>query len=850
MKPRQTLKVVPRVPQRLIRLLDLAANLRFGWDHDTVDLFRHLDRELWESLGHNPVHFLGRIRQERLEQAAADPQFQAHYDRVLVGFEAELARKPLWSHDSCLNGDATIAYFSAEFGLTECLPLYSGGLGVLAGDHLKSASGLGLPLVAVSLLYQKGYFRQYLSSDGWQQEYYPVTDYYNLPVKLVRHEGEPVKVSIPYPGRAVAAQIWMARVGNVRLCLLDTNIPENLPEDRDISRELYGGDKEMRIRQEILLGIGGVRALEALDIHPKVFHMNEGHSAFLALERIRRLLQDTDLSFAEAREATAAGNVFTTHTPVPAGIDVFPAELMTGYFADYVAGLRITMPELLSLGRQNPRNVDDGFSMAVLAIRLASHTNGVSKLHAEVSRRMWHGLWPGFPVDEVPIAAITNGIHLESWISRDMSDLFDRHLGKRWREAPEDPAVWRGIDEIREGELWELHRRKRGELVEFARGRLIAQARRHGATPSQAQMAGHALDPEALTIVFARRVVTYKRATLVFRNLERLARILGSKERPVQLIFAGKAHPEDQAGKEFIRDIVHFARHPDLRARVVFIEDYDMNVARHLVAGADVWLNNPRRPKEASGTSGMKSAANGVLNLSILDGWWNEAYDSGLGWAIGREEEYQDEHYQDQVEANLIHDIIEQEVVPLFYDRNHEGVPWGWVQRMKQAIRTFCPVFNTHRMVREYADQFYAPAAQASDSMKGNDYERARRLASWKADLRRHWADIHIEEVEADQRLEVQVGSMVTVRARIVLGNLRPEDVSVQIYNGRVDSSGSLADAQVVPMNRRDGTSNGQHVYQGSVPCQASGLHGFSIRVVPYSEIPSEIHDLGLIIWQ
>ncbi len=645
MRPSHTFRVIPSLPASLERLRDLAYNLSWAWNHDAIDLFRRLDRDLWETTLHNPVLMLGTIRQERLEEVMADDGFMAHLERVGRDLDRYMQARNTWYSKNCPNGDgARIAYFSAEFGLTECLRIYSGGLGILAGDHLKSASDLGLPLVGVGLLYQQGYFRQYLNPDGWQQEQYPDNDFYNLPLTLERQlSGAPLTVEVEYPGRTVKAQVWRVQVGRVPLYLLDTNVEGNRPDDRDITDQLYGGDSDMRIRQEILLGIGGIRALEILGLRPTVCHMNEGHSAFLALERIRLLMQDCQLTFAEAREAAMAGNVFTTHTPVPAGIDRFHPDLIDQYFSGYYPRLGLSRHEFLGLGRMNPNDPNGYFCMAVLAMRLAYRINGVSQLHGRVSRQMWQEVWPQVPADEVPILGITNGIHPRSWISNDMAGLYDRYLGPRWSDRPADAKIWQQATRIPDEELWRTHERRRERLVTFARGRLRDHLEQQGGSPSEIGHADEVLDPEALTIGFARRFATYKRATLLFRDLERLARILGDKDRPVQLIFAGKAHPQDNAGKELIRQIIHLARRQEFRNRIVFLEDYDMDVARYLVQGVDVWLNTPRRPHEASGTSGMKATANGGLNLSILDGWWDEGYTPDTGWAIGGGEEYRDD---------------------------------------------------------------------------------------------------------------------------------------------------------------------------------------------------------------
>ena len=615
MHPIRTFTITPSLPASIERLHELAYNLWWAWHMEVIDLFRRLDRDLWEETGHNPVLMLGVIEQEKLERAAQDEAFLASMERVLEDFDRYMQSQTTWYQERYgASARPTIAYFSAEFGLTDCIPNYSGGMGVLAGDHLKSASDLGLPLVGVGLLYQQGYFRQYLSADGWQQERYPENDFYTMPVRLERRQdGTPVMIEVSYPGHKVRAQVWRVQVGRVSLFLLDTNLEDSPPEDRDITDQLYGGDMDMRIRQEIVLGIGGIRALKALGIHPTVCHMNEGHSAFLALERIRLLMEEHNLSFAEAREAAAAGNIFTTHTSVPAGIDLFPPGLMDKYFADYYPSLGLSRDELLALGRVNPADPNEPFSMAVLALRLSASSNGVSKLHGTVSRRMWQAVWPGVPEDEVPITSVTNGIHPLSWISHDMADLFDNYLGPTWRENPADPEVWKEVDEIPDEELWSTHERRRERLVAFARRRLQAQLEEHGAPPSEVERAKEVLDPEALTIGFGRRFVTYKRATLILRDPERLARILNNKDRPVQIIYAGKAHPKDQPAKELIKQIVHFARRDEFRRRIVFLEDYDICVARYMVQGVDLWLNNPRRFQEACGTSGMKAAVNGAI---------------------------------------------------------------------------------------------------------------------------------------------------------------------------------------------------------------------------------------------
>jgi starch phosphorylase len=852
MKPIHTFTVVPALPDRLHRLRELAYNILWSWDHETIDLFRRLDRDLWEDSGHNPVQMLGTIAQDLLERAAKDDGFLAQLERVCQRFDRYMEQTTWYQKTYGKSGEPLIAYFSAEFGLTECLPNYSGGLGVLSGDHLKSASDLGLPLVGVGLLYQQGYFRQYLNVDGWQQETYPTNDFYNMPLQLERREdSRPVTIEVAYPQGPVTAQVWRVQVGRVPLFLLDTNLDQNKrPEDRDITDQLYGGDVEMRIRQEIMLGIGGLRALDALGRRPTVCHMNEGHSAFLALERIRILVQEQGLSFAEAREVAKAGNVFTTHTPVPAGIDVFSPELMDKYFGDFYRSLGLSRDDFLALGRQNPGDAkEQPFNMAVLALRLAAHTNGVSQLHGQVARRMWQGVWPQVPEHEVPITSISNGIHPRSWVSNDMAGLYDRYLGPRWLEDPTDQTVWMRVDRIPGEELWRTHERRRERLVAFARQRLRTQLQQRGAPQFEIAQADEALDPEALTIGFARRFASYKRAALLLRDSERLSRILNDRERPVQIIFAGKAHPQDNSGKELIRQIIHLARREEFRRRIVFIEDYDMTVARYLVQGVDVWLNTPRRLREASGTSGMKASVNGGLNMSILDGWWVEAYRFNTGWAIGRGEEYTDFQYQDDVESSAIYDVLEKEVVPLFYQRGPDGLPRGWIGLMKAAMRSICPVFNTNRMVHEYAERFYLPSADRYQRLAENGMARAKALAEWKSQVQKHWPEIRVESVKADTPDELQVGDELIVRARVHLGPLEPQDVAVELYQGLLDDKGQIPGGEVIAMSCKQSDSDGSHLFVGAIPCRTSGLHGYALRVLPQHEDLSNPYEPGLILW-
>ena len=842
MRPIRTFSVIPALPSAIEALRPIAYNLRWSWSHDSIELFRRLDGELWEATGHNPVLMLGTIEQERLESASRDDAFLAHLRRVWEKFESYLRGESSWFqrlyHGA---GDKPlIAYFSAEFGLTECLSIFAGGLGILAGDHLKSASDLGIPLVGVGLLYQQGYFRQYLNQAGWQQEQYETNDFYNLPLSPVRRAGdEPLTIQVEFPGRSVFAQVWCAQAGLIPLYLLDANIAANQrSEDRDITDQLYGGDREMRIRQEMLLGIGGCRALEAIGLEPTVYHMNEGHSAFLALERTRRLMESRNISFAEARELASASLVFTTHTPVEAGHDYFSPEQIERHLGEYAHRLPISQQDLLRLGRLGSDGHGD-FCMTVLALRLSSHCNAVSKLHGVVSRHMWQGLWPQVPAAEIPIKHITNGVHFRSWISQEMNQLYDRYLGPQWREEPADTDVWNRVSSIPAEELWRTHERRRERLVALARDRVRQQRLRRNAPQAEIEAANEVLDPDALTIGFARRFATYKRATLILRDLPRLQRILADSRRPAQLIFAGKAHPRDQGGKELIQQITGLTRQPGLGRSLVFLEDYDLAVARYLVQGVDVWLNTPLRPKEASGTSGMKAAANGALNLSILDGWWDEVWhasdrSAGIGWTIGKGETYDDPNYQDQVEAEALYDLLERDVVPTFYDRGPDRIPRKWIEHMKASISRICPFANTHRMVKDYTCQFYLKAHEQFRLLERDKAARARSLAAWVAHVREQWPQVRVREVSQGSDATLRVGATLLVQARIQLAALSPEDLTVELYVGHLNPAGDIVNAVSVPMKARERDRQDMFLFEAVTPCTRSGRHGFTVRVRPY----------------
>ena len=830
--------MVPSLPSGLEPLRAITFNLRWAWDHDSIDLFRRLDPPLWDEL-RNPVLMLDRCEQRVLEAADDDPDFHAHLRRVLAALEAYLAHDGTWFERTHGAHDwPVVAYFSAEFGVTDSLSIFAGGLGMLAGNHLKSASDLGVPLVGVGLLYQQGYFEQRLNDDGWQQESTPENDFHTLPLTLERDsDGGPLTVSVGLPDGPLVAQIWRADVGRMPLYLLNANTAHNSADQRRVTHHLYGGDEDMRIRQEILLGIGGLRALAALGIEPVVCHMNEGHSAFLSLERTRRVMQAHELTFAEAREAATPALVFTTHTPVEAGHDYFPPELMERYFAGYAADLGVEWDDFLALGRADPDDATERFCMTILALTMAGRSNGVSRLHGSVSRTMWQGLWAGLPEHEVPIGSVTNGVHLTSWTSHEMSALYDRYLGAHWREEPGDEEHWRRLEGVAPEELWETHEIRRRKLVEFVRRRLRLQADRRGAARLELATAETALDPSALTIGFVRRFATYKRATLLMSDVDRLARLLGDPERPVQVIVAGKAHPRDEAGKELIRRIAQLAREEPFRGKLVFVEDYGMAVARYLVQGCDVWLNNPLRPREASGTSGMKAAANGGLNFSTLDGWWDEAWIDRdpdavpFGWAIGNGDVHADLARQDREEATSLYATLEHDIIPTFYDR-HDGLPWSWIARMKASIERLSPVFNTHRMLREYTERYYLAAYEDARRVGGDSLRLARELAVWRERVDAAWSSVQVVASDAEGPItEVQVGEGLQPRAHVTLNGLTPDDVAVELYLGRVGVDGTIVEGEAIELSNV-GVDGDRHVYEASpMCCRDSGRYGYTLRV-------------------
>ncbi|HAP77063.1 MAG TPA: DUF3417 domain-containing protein [Acidimicrobiaceae bacterium] len=818
MRAVRSFHVIPAVPTALQALTELAGNLHWTWDRETKALFRRLDPVLWKETQEDPQHLLAAITPSRWEELAADASVIAAVHEASARLHDAL-ESPRWFQTRTDTPLGLVAYFSPEFGISETVPQYSGGLGVLAGDHLKAASDLGVPLVGVGLLYSEGYFRQRLNADGYQEERYPRLEPAHL---AARPTG--LQISVDLAGDPTLANVWELHVGRTRLYLLDTAVEGNSPAAAAVTDRLYGGDKEHRLRQEILLGMGGVRALRALGLDPQVFHTNEGHAGFLALERIRELV-DTGYTFHEAVEAVRAGGLFTTHTPVPAGIDRFARELIEKYFSDFARSCGITIDDLMDLGHRVDEP-DGMFNMAVMGLRLSARSNGVAQLHGEVSREMFAGLWPDVPTKEVPIGAITNGVHAHTWVGDHVAPLLAKSVGSVWDGA--DRASWQGVDQLDPGDVWAARNKGRSELVAFVRSRL----------------GGAVLDPKALTIGFARRFATYKRATLLLSQPERLRALLLSTDRPVQFVFAGKAHPQDHPGKDMIREIELFARQLDVGHRFVFVPDYDMAIARMMYRGSDVWLNNPRRPLEACGTSGMKAALNGCLNCSILDGWWDECFDGENGWAINSADDDPDLGRRDQREATSLFGLLEREIVPLFYDRNEAGVPVGWTDTMKANWRSLGPYVTAARMVRDYTTLLYEPAAASSRAALAEDGAVAKDLAGWKQWVRNHWPLVKVLDIEVDTSAAHE-GDVRRVRAHVDVDGLQVGTLAVQALHGPIDSEGQFIGTPQVEALRHVGDD----VWEADYTVGEAGPYGVTVRALPWHPHLVNQVEMGTIAW-
>lgn len=845
------LVVKPDLPEELEPLQNIGMNMWFNWNPDMSRLFQAVDPEQWDACGHNPVRLLADLSPERKSEILEDASLMDRISEAERSFDKYMGESGVYCFNLDRPIDYRIAYFSMEYGLGECLHLYSGGLGLLAGDHLKSSSNLSLPLIGVGLLYQKGYFEQYLNIDGWQQESYPENDFYNLPIfPVLDATGGQASIQMEMAGKDVKVRVWRVQVGRIPLYLLDTNAPSNSESARRITQALYSGDSEMRIQQEILLGIGGARALHMLGLWPFVYHLNEGHAAFAALERIRQTMTTYKVPFDVAAESVAASTVFTTHTPVPAGIDLFPPNLVDKYFRGYMTSLGMTVDDLLTLGRERPDDKTSPLSMAVLALRLSRGVNAVSELHSRVSKKMWASLWPQLGEDDLPIGYVTNGVHIPSYLSKEMSDLYQRYLGEGWVEDPDNKHIWPRVYNMPHEELWRVHETRRERLVDFARRQLVAQMKKGRGSTLDLRRTRDVLSSEALTIGFARRFAPYKRASLIFSDPDQLLRLVSDKRRPVQFILAGKAHPADNEGKEIIRQIIHQTRTEGFRRKIVFLENYDINIARYLVQGSDVWLNTPRRPNEACGTSGMKAAANGALNLSVLDGWWAEGWNGSNGWAIGSGEEYDDPDYQDKVEAGMVYDLLEREVVPTFFDRGPDGLPHRWIEMMKNSIATICERFSSHRMIEEYMTDYYVQAALAHQILGENRQTRARTLSEWKKRVRSVWNQVRIQDVTEARSERLSLGEELLVTASIRLGGLDPEEVMVDLCHGRITAqSDKMINRRITSMTCAERLSDEIFRFEGRIPCDETGIYGYTIRVLPFHPFLFNPLSMNLVVW-
>lgn len=844
MKPLHSFVVTANLPARIAKLKELAYNYWWCWNSDAREVFIRINRKLWEEVNHNPVLLINKTPQEMLKKLAESQDFVSFLDYIHDKFTSYM-KADTYYKSKHISTNGIIAYFSPEYGINESLPNYSGGLGVLAGDHLKSASDLGLPLVGIGLLYQQGYFRQHLTQNGWQNEQYIYNDFFSLPITIVRDAGgEPLKISVKLPHGDVFAQVWKINIGRIYLYLLDTNIADNpLQEYREITDQLYGGDRETRIQQEMILGIGGMRAIDAMGYQLDVMHINEGHAAFALLERTRLLMKKYNLDFRSAKTLCKETSVFTTHTPVPAGNETFELFRIENNVLHYCNDFGISKEEFLEMGQMSKFNPNDSFSMTVLGLKMTSYHNGVSLLHGRVARKMWHQLWKCFPENEVPIKGLTNGVHTQTWIAREFAELFDRYLSPSWRTDTDNQEIWSMVHSIPSEEIWREKQRRRVRLVLFTRNYLNTK-QKNSMPPDQLSKINEYLSPDALTIGFARRFATYKRALLLFKNMDRLKAILTNPEHPVQIVIAGKAHPHDTQGKEVIQSIILRVRQYGLEKHVVFLEDYDMVEARMLVKGCDVWLNNPIRPLEASGTSGMKAAINGTLNFSILDGWWDEGFNAQNGFAIGSGEEHDNSPEMENIESEMVYDMLETVVVPMFYKRSANRVPEEWVAYMKNSIESITGRFSTHRMVRDYSEMFYLPALRKYELLAASNADEAKHFQIWKDRIRNEWNNVEILGIDFEDKKDYYVNKKVPVAVKVKLGDLKPEEVSVEVYYGGIDHNGQFHDAvsEEITFVKTEG---GVHHYSGSYLCPDTGMQGFTIRVLPkhkYLVHPAEMY--------
>jgi len=843
--------VNPQLPKPIEKLGEISENLWWSWNTEFLKIFKEIDIDLWERCGKNPVKFLKQIEQEKLEKAAQNQEILKAYKVNVENFQNYMNSKNTWfNKEYPSNKEDVISYFSAEYGLDETLPIYSGGLGILSGDHLKSASDLGIPLVAIGLLYKNGYFKQIIDKNGNQLTEYNNIELDNLPIKPVKDKnGEDLIISIKMLKENLFIKVWKIAVGRINLYLLDTDIQENKEEFRGITLRLYGGDQEMRIRQEMVLGIGGVKLLEELEIKPTVYHMNEGHSSFLVLQAIKNTIKEKKVSFNIAKDIVTAKTVFTTHTPVPAGNDIFPIALVEKYFDGYWKDLGISKEEFLELGMKPKENNKTMFNMGILALKIAGKKNGVSKLHGEVSRELFSEVWPEIAPQESPITYVTNGIHTCTWLAPNLKELYNKYLEPYWQDKIYLNETWNKIDKIPAEELWKEHKARKVKLLKLVKDNVTTRLKNGGMHYETIREVVSKLNPDALTIGFARRFATYKRATLIFKDLARLTQILNDKEKPVQLIFAGKAHPADKAGQDLIKHIHEVSMMPQFKGKIILLENYNINVARHLISGVDVWLNNPRRPMEASGTSGEKASVNGVVNFSILDGWWAEGYNTKNGWAIGTAAEYYSYEEQDIADSESIYNILENKIIPAYYNKDENGISKQWITYMKNSIMSTGGQYSTSRMLVDYAEKLYMPLCDLTNNYY-NDLEKVTEFEKIKKDLASNWEDIKITQEDNANNITVDAGNKIKVSCKVNLPNIESEHVQVECYYGKILDNGIVEDVSIVPMKlAKKEIEKKIYLYETEIELKTGGNFGYTFRVMPKHEMLIDSANLNLVKW-
>lgn len=843
--------VNPQLPKRIEKLSEISNNLWWSWNTEFLRLFQKIDKDLWEESEKNPVKFLKRVSQEKLDNASKNAMFLKEYDKLVDNFENYMKSKNTWfSNKYPENKNDLIAYFSAEYGLDQTIPIYSGGLGILSGDHLKSASDLGIPLVAVGLLYKNGYFHQKINGNGGQETEYNNIDLYDLPINAVKDQnGEDLIIYVKFPKRRLYLKVWQINVGRVKLYLLDSDIEKNNEEDRDVTLRLYGGDQEMRIRQEIVLGMAGVNLLRTLGLKPTVYHMNEGHSAFLTLEIIKNTIKEKQVSFDVAKDIASSKTVFTTHTPVPAGNDIFPLDLVEKYFKDFWPRLGISKEEFLKLGMKPTQDLEPGFNMGILALKIAGKKNGVSKLHGAVSRELFGEVWPEIAANESPITYVTNGIHTCSWLSPRLKELYNKYLIPYWQDNIHLDKTWEKVKDIPDQELWEAHMQRKEKLLNLVKDSTVNRLRRSGYGYEKINDIVSKINPNALTIGFARRFATYKRATLIFRDLERITQILNNQERPVQIIFAGKAHPADKEGQDLIKYIHEVSMMPQFKGKIFLLENYNIAMSRYLVSGVDVWLNNPRRPMEASGTSGQKASVNGVINFSVLDGWWAEGYNQYNGWTIGTNAEFDSYEAQDNADSESLYRTLESKIVPMYYNKDKDGMSSKWIETMKNSIISTGGKYSTARMLVDYTNNLYIPLCNLTKTYY-EDIDNVAAFNMWKKDIASNWKDIKITQVNNLDNITIDAGNNIEVRCEVELPNIKQENIDVEVYYGKILDNGIVENVSIIPMKlEKQDEETRKYYYVAKIELTTGGNYGYTFRVMPKHEMILEPTNLNLVKW-